>query len=152
MCLEEKEPFPEIAAIRKERERFDAMSCSELREYLGQNWDVLQEGRKQYLPSLMVGKGCQEAVPFLLRQLKSDDPFSRMQALHGLTELNCREHRQHFIDCHLNDPDETVRTTALIELCVLFRNERDLETCSWRFRRGMILTVASRCGSPPALQ
>jgi hypothetical protein len=38
-----------------------------------------------------------------------------------------REYREPFVRLHLNDPEEDVRRLALMELCGLFRGERDTE-------------------------
>jgi len=116
-----------ISDIKREQETFKSMSCTELLAYLDHNWDTLPDGRRAYLTFLMAGKGCREAVPYLLRQVESDDPFHRWRALSGLADLGCQEHHQVFVDFHLNDPSEDVRRKALVNLCHVFRGECDTE-------------------------
>jgi hypothetical protein len=123
----EKKSFPEIEGVKKEQEMLKNMSCSELSTYLDEHWESLSGGRRAYVSFLMVDKGCQEVVPYLLRQLESECPDYRWRALSGLEELGRREYRPHFVKLHLSDPDDGVRQTALIKLSTLFRNERDIE-------------------------
>ena len=110
----------------QEQKEFTAMSCSELLVYLDQHWETLRDERRTFLTSLIVNKKCKEGISYLLHQVKSEDPFSRRQALHGLAELECREHRQLFINLYFSDPDDKVRAGALIDLCRMFPGERDI--------------------------
>ena len=116
-----------LKRIEQEIDAFKRMSCSELTVFLGEKWEETPEWDRQYLTALLVQKGCQGGIPFLLRQLESPDSASRRQALWGLENLDYRENRQLLINIHLKDPDEEVRATALISLSTLFRNKRDTE-------------------------
>jgi hypothetical protein len=124
----EKMPISETTRrAEQESETLKTMSCSELTTYLEQHLEILQDGRGAYVTSLMVNKECREVIPYLLRQTKSQDSYTKQQALRGLEKLECQEYRHIFVGSHLNDPDEEVRAGALICLCGLFRGERDRE-------------------------
>jgi len=125
MCKGKMEPG-EMEKARAEQEEFKAMSCAELLLYLRDHWETMWEWDRVYLTSLLVQKGCQKGVPYLVEQLRSADPSSRWQALAGLKDLRCREHRQLFVDLLLTDPDEDVRRHALTGLSALFRGEHDI--------------------------
>jgi hypothetical protein len=124
----EEMALPEwLRQAKEELAVFKGMSCVELQVYLERHWPILDDGDRTYLTSLAAHKGCREGAPYLLRQLKADDPSARWRALSGLEELGCREYRQYFVDLYLNDPVEDVRRNALLYLSTLFRNERDAE-------------------------
>ena len=122
----EKEPFPELEAVRKEIEILKNMSCSELSAQLDEHWERLSSEDRAYISFLMVRRGCQEAVPYLLRQLGSECSHHRSRALSGLEALGRRDCRSRFVNMHLTDESVQVRQTALIMLSTLFRNERDI--------------------------
>lgn len=125
--MDKDESLPELEAVRKKIQALQNMSCLELSGHLGAHWELLSSNDRTYITSMMAHRGCQEAAPYLLRQLESKCPFSRRRALVGLKELGYRESRPWFIELYLNDPDDDVRRTALINLSVLFRDERDIK-------------------------
>jgi hypothetical protein len=59
--------------------------------------------------------------------LDADDPSHRQDAIYALGDLGSRESRDPVLSKFLHDSNRDVRQTALIELCELFRGERDQE-------------------------
>ena len=123
-CLEEDE---RSQAFREEQDRLRALSCSELRGYLEERWDTVLPGRREYVLSIMVDKQCQEAVPYLVRQLRARDSHARIRATWGLSKLGRRELRPELLKLHLRDKSPRVRRETLVWLSAMFEGEADAE-------------------------
>lgn len=102
-------------------------TCNDLIENLAAEWDNLRDGERVYRAKKIADNGCKEVIPYLALLLDSEDPYSRNQALRGLSDLEGRDYRQIFIHHHINDPDEEVRKVSLIELGEMYRGEGDHE-------------------------
>jgi HEAT repeat protein len=104
--------------------------CKEMTAVLERDWEKLRERQRTTYLWQLVKANCREAIPYLIRQLEAKDPFERGQALYGLGQLKCRDCRQLLIETHHNDPDESVRQTALLALNTIFKEEQDREILS----------------------
>ena len=112
---------------REENARLEAMSCCELRDYLEQHWETLLDGTRYYVSTMMADKGCCEAIPYILRRLRWQNPQERVLAMQDLEKLKCRECRVLLIEYHVSDPDEHVRAQALVCLSSIFGEEKDVQ-------------------------
>lgn len=104
--------------------------CINMAANLERDWDALQEWNRGWLLRRMVDARCGEAIPYLIRQLEAKDPFERGQAVYGLGQLKCRDCRPLLIEIHHQDPNESVRQTALLALNTIFKEEQDREILS----------------------
>jgi hypothetical protein len=101
--------------------------CESSLEKLRTEWHNLRDAQRWRLLAELARNKCEDVVPFLLKQLESDDPFYRTQALADLAEMGQRDLKDTLIDFHQTDPDEDVRLQALIDLGHMFRGEADRE-------------------------